>query len=289
MKIAIASGKGGTGKTFLTSNLFYVMKHSGLDVAVVDCDAEVPNASVFIHGEVTEEREVKMLCPEIDTTACRYCSLCADHCRFNAITCLPKLRYIKLLPDLCHGCGACLVECPHQAVRRGWKSIGKVTVYGEGNRPSLIEARLNEGEHSPVRVIREAIRQGGDSGAEYLLLDAPPGCSCPFVNTVSDADRVVLITEPTPFGLSDLRHTVKVLRQIGKPFGVVINRSDLGFDRMRSWLDEEGIPVWAEILYSHEIATCYARGETAAAHLPQFEELFTRLLQQIITHEDSHH
>ncbi len=288
MKIAIASGKGGTGKTFLTSNLYYVMKHLGLRVATVDCDAEVPNASVFIHGAVQDESPVRVLCPEIDTSKCVYCARCADVCKFNAITCIPKLHYIKLLPDLCHGCGACLVECPQQAFKRGWKVIGKVTTYGD-EQPTLYEARLNEGEHSPVRVIRDAIFRGAKSEADYLLLDAPPGCSCPFVNTVSDADRVILITEPTPFGLSDLKHTVEVLRQMGKSFGVVINRADLGFRQMKEWLAEENIPVWTEIPYSHDIASLYAQGEIVAVHLPQIEELMHQLLQQIIPHEDSHH
>ncbi len=286
MKIAIASGKGGTGKTFLSTNLFALIRREGLRVAMVDCDAEVPNDVVFVRGEEREGHEVKVLCPEIDTERCVKCGLCARNCAFHAITCLPQLGYIRLLGDLCHGCGACLDECPEEAIREGWKRVGRVTAYDCGKDAALYEARLDEGRHSPVGVIREAVRSAGKFEADILILDAPPGCSCPFVNTVKEADRVILITEPTPFGLSDLRHTVDVLRRMGKPFSVVINRADLGDDTLRCWLQAEEIELLVEIPYSKEVASLYSGGKLVIDRMPEMERVFRSLYQKIVHHEE---
>lgn len=287
IKIAIASGKGGTGKTFLATNLFTIMKHSGFSVVMTDCDADVPNALIFVKGEKMGEWETKVLCPQINPSECTFCALCAENCGFNAISCVPAAKYIKVSSELCHGCGACLIECPYHAVEEAWKVIGTVTAYGNENHPQLFEARIREGERSPVPVIREAIRKSAESGAEYLILDAPPGCSCPFVNTVMDADMVILVTEPTPFGLSDLKHTVEVLRRLDKSFGVVINRADIGDGQMKKWLESERIELLAEIPYSERIATLYAKGKLAIELEPEIKELFTNLMKRIIKHEDS--
>lgn len=289
IKIAIASGKGGTGKTFLSTNLFVVMRQSGFHVAMVDCDAEVPNAFVFVGGKPVEVWKTKVLCPEIDVARCALCGICADHCTFNAITCIPGAGYIRVQPDLCHGCGACLFACPRHAVTKAWKVVGKVTAYGDGNCPQFFEARMKEGERSPVPVIRDAIRRGERSGADYLLLDAPPGCSCPFVNTVADAGFVLLVSEPTPFGLSDLKHTVEVLRRLHKPFGVVVNRADIGDGTMKEWLRSEEIALLAEIPYSGRIASIYAKGGLAVEEDPEMEKLFANLMKRIVWHEDSGH
>lgn len=285
MKIAIASGKGGTGKTFLSTNLFRTMEQSGLCVTLVDCDAEVPNSSVFIRREKLKEWNTRVFCPEIDNTKCSFCGICSDHCNFHAITCIPMVKYIKVLPDLCHGCKACLIDCPEQAVSSAWKNIGKITAYGDNEKYQLIEARINEGEHSPVPVIRDAILRGKETNSEYLILDAPPGCSCPFVNTVMDADLVILITEPTPFGLSDLKHTVEVLRKLNKTFSVVINRSDLGNGTLKEYLKKEKIELLAEIPYSEEIASIYSKGDLAVDIQPKMRDLFINLMEQVREHE----
>lgn len=288
MKIAVASGKGGTGKTFLSTNLFAVMKQSGCRVVLTDCDADVPNASIFLKGETLQTWTTKTLCPKIDLSACTFCALCADNCSYNAINCVPSAKYIKVEPEFCHGCGACLVECPHHAVTEAWKTIGTVTAYGTDNCPQLFEARIREGERSSVPVLREAIRRSEETDAEYLILDAPPGCSCPFVNTIMDADMVILVTEPTPFGLSDLKHTVEVLRRLNKPFRVVINRADLGDGQMKEWLANGQIELLAEIPYSENIATLYAKGELTVEREPEIKQLFTNLMKRITKHEDSH-
>ena len=281
-KIAVASGKGGTGKTFLTTGLFALMEHSGRSAVLVDCDAEVPNASVFVHGEEIGVRETRVLCPVVNPSKCVFCGKCAAVCRFNAVSCIPAAKYIKISEDLCHGCGACLYECGSNAIEKAYKTVGKATAYGKNGRIRIVEARIKTGEHSPVPVIREAIGYAEESGAEVLLLDAPPGCSCPFVNTVTEADEVILVSEPTPFGLSDLKHTVEVLRKLGKPFCAVINRADLGDGKMKAWLAAENIPLVAEIPYSQHIAELYSGGKIAAVEDPALKEIFENLLKRIL-------
>ena len=278
-QFAIASGKGGTGKTFLATHLFAAMEQSGFSVTLVDCDAEVPNDSLFIKEKVRKVWSAKVLCPEINVDQCVYCGRCAEACHFHAITCIPGAHYIKVMPDLCHGCSACIYQCAQRAISPSSKEVGKVTVYGD--LPRLVEARLNEGQHSPVPVIREALLRAYTGGADYLLLDAPPGCSCPFVNTVMEADEVILVTEPTPFGLNDLKNTVEVLRQLKKSFGVVINRSDLGDAALKQYLTAQRIPLWAEIPYSEEVAHRYSRGELDLNADAALKQVFMNLVKQL--------
>ena len=287
IKVAIASGKGGTGKTFLSTNLFAVMQEAGLQVGVVDCDAEVPNSALFLPGEQRGEWPVDVFCPSIDKDKCTLCGQCAEVCRFHAITCIPAANYVKVMTDLCHACTACSHFCPSGAIVSGRKEVGKVTAYGDADGLRLIEARIKEGEHSPVPIIDDALRRAQIVGWEYLILDAPPGCACPFVATVKDADIVWLVTEPTPFGLSDLKHTVKVLRRLGKPFYVIINRADVGDHKMREYLQEEGIEVLAEIPYSDRIAALYSKGALAVNAVPEMKSLFVGLMHKLLQYESS--
>ena len=289
MRIVVASGKGGTGKTFLSTNLFRTMELSGLKPVLVDCDAEVPNASIFIGGQALNSWETTMFCPEIDANRCTFCNRCQEFCTFHAITCVPAMKYIKLSADLCHGCEACVHACEQKAILPGQKMIGKVSAIGESHRTRVFEARIKEGEHSGVPVIRDAIRKAMEAKTDHLILDAPPGCSCPFVNTVLDADLVILITEPTPFGLSDLRQTIEVLRDLKQEFCVVINRSDLGDGLMDSYLKEEGIQVLARIPFSRSLANCYAQGKLVVEEDAELAELFNRLMQRVLNYEDSNH
>ena len=281
-RITIASGKGGTGKTFLSTNLFRTMEAEGLKVAMVDCDAEVPNDSVFIRRARLSSWKTEVVKAEIDREKCTYCGRCAEACRFNAITCVPSAKYVKIMTDICHGCGVCGFVCPEQAIVENTKCVGEVTGYGDGESPALFEARTYEGQNTPVPVIRHAIKMAETSGVDYLILDAPPGCSCPFVNTVMGADLVILITEPTPFGLSDLKHTVAVLRQLKKSFHVVINRADLGDGSMKAYLKEEKISLLAEIPYAQSIASCYACGEIAVEQNEAMKRLFVNLMKRIV-------
>ena len=289
MKIGIASGKGGTGKTFLSTNLFKTMEIAGLSSVLVDCDAEVPNDSIFIHGVPLQSWETQQFCPEIDTDKCTYCNACQEYCTFHAITCVPAMQYIHLSADICHGCEACVHACSSGAIRSGYKAVGTVTAYGENEHPKLFEARLHEGQRSSVPVIREAIKRAVQTNARYIILDAPPGCSCPFVNTVFDADLILLVTEPTPFGLNDLKQTIEVLRDLNKNFCVLINRSDLGDGQLKAYLNNERIPIIGEIPFSRSLAKNYAEGKLAVEEDKELKELFNQLMQRILNYENSHH
>ena len=288
LKIAIASGKGGTGKTFVSTNLYKAMKRYGLEVGIVDCDAEVPNSSLFIAKNVLDEEEVSVFCPTIDKDKCICCGKCAEVCSYHAITCIPALGYLKLMPELCHACEACTYFCNSNAILPGRKPMGKITSYGAEGTTEIIEARLNEGEHSPVEVICKAIEKGQTTGWDYMIMDAPPGCSCPFVNTVKDANLIILVTEPTPFGLSDLKHTIDVLQKLNKTFFVIINRADLGNDNTRNYLSENHIELMAEIPFSEKIAQNYSEGKTISDHDETMEQLFRGLTQKILDYENSY-
>nr|MBP9039393.1 AAA family ATPase [Paludibacteraceae bacterium] len=210
-KIAIASGKGGTGKTFISTNLFNVLQKRDFNIALVDCDAEEPNDREFIRGELRISQKVTQKVPVIDESKCTYCGKCKEYCNYNAIFFLKDTKMIKVLDELCHGCGACSVACGDNAIVEKDDILGSVNQYGVSTNSALIEARMNVGVYSPVNVIKSAIKEA--NGFDIILLDSPPGTSCPFIQTVATADYVVLVTEPTPFGLSDLMHSVDTLKR----------------------------------------------------------------------------
>ena len=289
MKIVIASGKGGTGKTFVSTNLFRTMEMAGMNPVLVDCDAEVPNDSIFIQGSPLQSWETHMFCPEIDTDKCTYCNACQEYCTFHAITCVPAMQYIHLSADICHGCEACVHACPSGAILSGNKAVGTVTAFGTNDLVNLFEARIHEGQRSGVPVIRQAIEKATQTGARYLILDAPPGCSCPFVNTILDADLVILVTEPTPFGLNDLKQTIEVLRDVDKNFCVLINRSDLGDGQLEDYLQHEQIPIIGHIPFSRSLADIYAQGRLAVEEDKELQALFNHLLQRILKYENSYY
>jgi MinD superfamily P-loop ATPase len=226
MRIAIASGKGGTGKTFVATNLFNVLSRRGDRVTLTDCDAEAPDDIIFFRSENISESEVTHQVPVINKDACTWCGRCSKWCNYNAIFYVPDAKIIEVIENLCHGCGACSFACNSGAITEKPVVLGTVTSFMTENGSPLIEARMQVNEMSPVRVIKEAVRQSGNEGV--TLLDAPPGTSCPFVQTVDKADFVLLVTEPTPFGLSDLRQSVETLKTMNKSLGVIINRAGIG-------------------------------------------------------------
>lgn len=291
MKIAIASGKGGTGKTFLTTQLFYALQEEGVSVALADCDAEVPNALAFLGGELTpqQKNDVMQYRPVIKADLCTFCGACVEYCAFRAIFYLPEQKQIRLMEDFCHGCGACAVACKHRAIEDTYVTVGEVLNYSFREQVPVVEARLKVGCSTAVPVIKGALRAVEKLEAEYVLMDAPPGTSCPFVQTVSGADYVVLVTEPTPFGLSDLRQAVETLRTMNKPCGVVVNRAGVGDRGVYDYLQAEGIPLLGEIPFDREIARCYSEGRMAVVEMPPLKETFLNLFKSIQHHGDSHH
>jgi MinD superfamily P-loop ATPase len=280
IKIAVASGKGGTGKTLVATNIFHTLLSKNEDVVLVDCDAEAPNVVAFFKTTKTGSTEVTMMVPVIDTSKCTYCGKCHDYCNYNAIFILPPVKIIKVIEDLCHGCGACNVACEYDAISEKPVSLGVVTTYIIEGQRRIIESRMNTGVMSPVAVILEAINQAEKSNS-VVILDSPPGTSCPFIQTSARADYVILVTEPTPFGLSDLKQSIDTLRKINKPFGVIINRSGLGNNDVYEYLKRENIPLLMEIPFSREIAGLYSRGELVSVKIPSLSEDIYRMFRNL--------
>lgn len=285
MKIAIASGKGGTGKTFVSTNLFQTAIKTGFDVILVDCDAEEPNLCEFIRGDLLSSLSVYQNIPVIDTDKCTFCGKCHEWCTYNAIFFLPQLKQIKVIEDLCHDCGACIVACREGAITEKQKNIGTISTFLLEDQPRLIEGRTVVGTTSSIPVIKKAIKQA--DGKPFVLFDAPPGISCPFIATVEPADYIILVTEPTPFGLNDLMLSVEILEQLGKPFGVIINRTGLGNNAVHEWLTKKGIRLLTEIPFDKEIAISYSDGRLIVDESPKYFELFRSLLK-IIQKEANH-
>jgi MinD superfamily P-loop ATPase len=259
IRIAVASGKGGTGKTFVATNLFHVLSSRGCKVQLIDCDAEAPNSLAFFDTVPEGSTEVKVPIPVIDSDKCTYCGDCKDWCNFNAIFLLPDMKVIKVLEELCHSCGACSRACTHDAITEKDVVVGDISSFRSRSGASLIEARIRVGIMIPVPVIKSGIAMT-DPSAEVVIHDFPPGTSCPYVHTVKSCDYVILVTEPTPYGLSNLQVSIEVLKDMGKDYGVIINRSDLGDDEMKKYLSKENIELLMEIPFSEDIARDYSTG-----------------------------
>jgi len=280
IKIAIASGKGGTGKTFISTNLFNALQKAGEKVSLVDCDAEEPNDREFIAGEFLQSFDVTQKIPVIDESKCTYCGKCYEYCNYNAIFFLGEQRMIRVLEDQCHGCGACSVACEYGAITEKDDLLGAVSTYKVQQNSNLIEARMKVGVHSAVPVIKAAIKSAVD--ADVVLLDSPPGTSCPFIQTVETANYVVLVTEPTPFGLSDLRQSVDTLKSMGKSCGVIVNRAGLGNDEVFDYLKKENIALLMSVPFDKSIAMTYSNGKLISNESPEWENKFSQLFKIIL-------
>lgn len=279
MKIAVASGKGGTGKTLVSTNLFNVIRKSGIHVELIDCDAEEPNDQQFTGGRLDHEEVVTQNIPAIDKDKCTFCGKCQEYCNYNAIIILPEQKHIQLIEDLCHDCGACSYACQFGAITEKSKPIGTVKRYELQNTCALVESQVEIGVYSSVPLINQAIKSSHDT--PLTIFDAPPGTSCPFIATVSAADFVVLVTEPTPFGLNDLRLSVDTLLQLNKPFGVIVNRAGLGDNQLYDYLKENNIPLLSEIPFDRKIAKTYSEGQLISDAMPEYSDHFLQLFKTI--------
>lgn len=277
MKLAIASGKGGTGKTTLATNLAQVAARRGLRVAYVDCDVEEPNGHLFLHPTIESCLVVNELTPRVDKRLCDLCGRCGDICRFSAIVVMGV--DVLVYPQLCHGCGGCMRVCPNHAIVETPHPLGEVH-RGRAGVIQFLEGKLNIGEARSAPVIR-AVREAVPA-VELTILDAPPGTSCPAIAGVRDADFVLLVTEPTPFGLNDLRLAVEMVRMLKRPLAVVVNRVGVGDDRIARYCRTEGIGVWAEIPDDRRIGEAYARGRLICEALPEYESVFDNLLERVL-------
>lgn len=271
MKIAVTSGKGGTGKTFVTTSLALCATDPLL---VLDCDVEEPNSNLFLHGDLVSQRRSTVLVPQVDESLCNGCKICSQVCEFNAIAVIGGKPLI--FEDLCHSCGACATLCPQQAITEVPHEIGTVTVR-QARHVRLVEGMLDVGKALAVPIIRDVKGYKETTNEKHTLLDSPPGTSCPMVWTIGDADIVVIVAEPTAFGLHDLQLAVDTVREVGIRFGVVINKDGLGDDRVERYCLDEKIEVLAKIPYDREIAEVYARGESVVDVLVHHRDLFTQL------------
>ncbi len=288
MIITVASGKGGTGKTTVAVSLALSLAswEDVPDPVFLDCDVEAPNAALFLNPVMRERREVGQMIPQVDSEACTLCGRCAEVCQFNAIAVAGES--VLVFSELCHACGSCALNCPADAIDEVLDVMG-VLERGSSDSFEFAHGILNVGEMMAVPVIHQ-LKQlaippqvGGQPGDETpVILDAPPGNACPVVEAMEGADFVLLVTEPTPFGLHDLRQAVDVARdEMGLPVGVVINREGVGDQGVDAYCEAEGIPILMRIPIDRRIAEAYSEGVPLVEALPRYRERFRELYQDI--------
>jgi MinD superfamily P-loop ATPase len=275
MIVSVASGKGGTGKTLVATNLALALSDK-VKVKLLDCDVEEPNAHIFLHLSINQSQPVSIPVPKVDETKCTYCGKCAEVCAYNAIAVLNKK--VLVFPQLCHGCGACSYLCPEFAITEEGREIGVVERGNLGNM-EFIQGKLTVGEPMAPPVIKE-VKKHIDP-MSIVIIDVSPGTSCPVVESVKGSDFCLLVTEPTPFGLNDLSLAVEMLKKLGIPCGVVINRDSVGDDEVEHYCHEQGIPILLKIPLDREIAKLYSKGIALIEGMPQWRKTFIGLFEDI--------
>ncbi len=273
MIISVASGKGGTGKTTVATNMASAL---GRGVRLLDCDVEEPNAHLFLNPVLGQAEEVTTFIPEINDDLCTGCKKCAEICRFRALAVVAGK--VLVFPELCHSCGGCIEVCAEGAVLDGSRSLGTVESGAAGD-VLFSHGRLRVGEAMSPPLIQKVRSINGDSG--IIIIDAPPGTSCPVIAAIKGADFVLMVTEPTPFGLHDLKLGVEAVKTLGIPCGLVINRSDIGDEGVREYAAKENIPILLEIPFDRKIAEAYSIGKLIIEVLPEWEDKFRDLYKHI--------
>ena len=284
MILSVASGKGGTGKTLVATSLALSLK-AREKVQLLDCDVEEPNAHIFLKPSLNHRETVSISVPKLDEEKCNYCGKCAEVCAYNAIAVFPK--HLLIFPELCHGCGACIYLCPEKTISEVGKDIGVVET-GHSDGIAFVHGKLTVGEAMAPPIIRKVKAQANSD--ETVIIDVSPGTSCPVVESVKESDFCLLVTEPTPFGLNDLVLAVEMVKELKIPCGVVINRAGVGDRKVEEYCAKENIPVLLTIPMDTGIARIYSRGITLVGGMPQWQESFLALFDQIqeIVHERSH-
>jgi MinD superfamily P-loop ATPase len=279
MRIVVASGKGGTGKTTVATSLALVAAERE-SVRFMDCDVEAPNAGLFLYPELETRKEVGLLIPQVDEAACTYCGKCADVCQFHAIAVIGKKTLV--FPELCHGCGSCTLVCPEQAISEQLDVMGVLEGGSAANGIAFAQGVMNIGEPMAVPIIRELKKWGFANTSKIEVRDAPPGASCPVVETIRGADFALLVTEPTPFGLHDLKQVVGVVKDLGIPLGVIINRDSIGDNAVEAYCAESGLPVLMRIPMDRQVAEGIAQGHTLVEIRPELAPALHEMLEQIV-------
>jgi len=286
MKIAIASGKGGTGKTTLSTNLASYLAESE-QVVLADLDVEEPNSGLFLKGDPTHKEDKFKMVPQWMENKCTFCGICQKVCNFHAVIQLGKM--IMVFPELCHGCYACSELCPESALPMIPKKMGELN-YSRDRNLHFVESRLDVGEEQAVPLIRQTQEYINSTfpDDDLKIYDSPPGTSCPVIEATKDADFVILITEPTPFGLHDLKLAVETMRKLKKPFGVVINRNGIGSDDVMEYCKEEGILLLTSIPNDRQIAQLYSQGKLIYREIAQFREALDMIISHLKTLKNTH-
>lgn len=273
MQIAVASGKGGTGKTTISTSLALCAEKP---VQYLDCDVEEPNGHIFLKPELDYSETCSVVVPKINESRCTACGKCRDICRYNAIVQFGD--NVMTFPELCHSCLGCFRVCEDDAIMEDEREIG-VLQAGMADSITFVHGHVRIGEAMCVPLLK-AVKRKADK-EKLIIIDAPPGTSCPFVESIKDADYVILATEPTPFGLHDLKLAAAVLQQLNLPGGVIINRCDLGDTRVVEWCRTENIPVLLQIPFQRSIAEGYARGKNLVETIPELRNRFQELLNEL--------
>lgn len=273
MIIAVASGKGGTGKTTVATSLALVL---GTRAQILDCDVEEPNCHILLEPTIAITETVSLPVPAVDLEKCSLCGKCGEVCQFSAI--VPIGKTVIAFPELCHGCGACSMLCPEGAIREVPRNLGVVET-GMAGPVEFVQGRIRIGEAmSPplIRAVKTHIR-----GEKLAILDAPPGASCPVITTVKGSDFVIMVTEPTPFGLNDLGIAVEAIKGLGIPMGVVINRADIGDSSVKDFCNNRDLPLLMEIPHHRKIAEGYAQGKPLIESMPEYSDKFIKLMDDV--------
>lgn len=275
MIISVASGKGGTGKTLVATSLALSLAATG-KVRLLDCDVEEPNDHIFLKPTITRSEPVTISVPRVDEGKCNYCGKCAEVCAYNAIAVIKKK--VLVFPELCHGCGACSYLCPEDAIAEEGREIGVVEL-GYSDGIDFVQGRLYVGEAMAPPVIRKVKDYSSREGT--VVIDVPPGTSCPVVEAIGGSDFCLLVTEPTPFGLNDLVLAVETVRELHIPCGVVLNRVGVGDRKVEEYCLKENIPILLTIPLDTEIARCYSRGIPLVEGMPEWRQRFLNLFSNI--------
>jgi MinD superfamily P-loop ATPase len=279
MRLAVASGKGGTGKTTVSAALVSLWTQP---VVAVDLDVEEPNLHLFLKPEISGRQQAFLEVPVVDETRCTRCGVCTDLCQFKAISLLGDV--VLTFPEMCHGCGGCLAICPEGAMSAGTRILGEIR-WGTAGRAGFIMGELRVGEAMSPPLMRQVKAQLSElykDQAVDVIVDAPPGVSCPAVNAVMDSDAIVLVTEPTPFGAYDLKLAYEAFSPLGRPMGVVVNRAGIGDYGVYQFCRSRGIEVLAEIPFDRRIAEAYCRGDIVPIACPQIKPVFAALMDKVL-------
>jgi MinD superfamily P-loop ATPase len=274
--IAIASGKGGTGKTTIATNLAHYVARSGQKVQYLDCDVEEPNGHIFLKPQINHSQQVTIDIPQVDLEKCIGCGKCGEICQYSAIICIKE--NVLTFEQLCHSCGGCMRVCPADAIEPKPLDIGDIE-FGKAGDIDFVHGKLRIGHvrtPSLIKEVKKYIKQG-----RLAIIDVPPGTSCPVVEAVKGADFVLLVTEPTPFGLNDLKLAVDLVRKMNLPFAVAINRYDIGNEEVEKYCEAESIAVCMKLPDDRRIAEIYSTGQIIVDVLSEYREEFSLIYKYI--------